>query len=128
MRGRADWSARPASPAAELESIDASLELLLRARARSEAPRAHAEGRRARARASGARRRRTVRRWARELGIPERLAEAVSDGLFDPPTLLREGDDEGVTVHLLRPVGSLQLAGPERLVAWLPARVAVHSR
>lgn len=87
-------------PVPDLERLDRSLELLLLARAASPNPEVPSpSGPRSR----GRDRRRTLRRWAAELGVPRPLAEAIADAIFD-----REGGRERprepvVTVELLLP-------------------------
>lgn len=102
MRPTVDWGIYGSSPSDELESIDRSLALLLRARAKAAVAPVLATAPEMRRRTlQGRRRRRTVRRWAEELAMPEGLAEAICDGVFDRPAHPQERPDDGVVVRLI---------------------------
>lgn len=83
----------------ELARLDRSLELLLLARAAVPVG-AHAAGR---ARSRGRDRRRTLERWAAELGVPRSLVDAIADALFDREGATGRRREPVVTVELLVP-------------------------
>lgn len=128
MRPTVDWGIYGASPSDELESIDRSLALLLRARAKAAAAPVLATAPELRRRAlQGRRRRQTVRRWAEELSMPEGLAEAICDGVFDRPAEPQDRPDDGVLVRLIS-LHDLSEDPREPEHARLRLHTRVHSR
>src|SRR5579859_1366988 len=128
MRPTVYWGVFRSSPSDELESIDRSLELLLRSRAKAASAPLVAPAPQLRRRAEqGRRRRRTVRRWATELALPHGLAEALCDGVFDRMSAPAERPDDGVVVRLVslhdlpRGLGEVEHGSPG-------LRRRVHSR